>query len=61
MANSMRGLMTLSATSRWILGVEHLPSMTATTQNQRRMILIVPCACTFLALLALVVVGGMWA
>lgn len=57
-ANSMGGLMTLGATSQWILSVEHLPSMTATTQNRRRVTLIVPCARAFLRLLALVTVGG---
>ncbi len=57
----MRSLLMLGAISQWVLGVEYMPSMTISTQNQQGMTLIVPYALTFVRLLALVAGGGKWA
>ncbi len=60
-ATVMRSLLMLGAISQWVLGVEYMPSMTISTQNQQGMTLIVPYALTFVRLLALVAGGGKWA
>lgn len=57
-ATAIRGLMMMGAVVQWILGVEHLPSITATQQGIST---IFPYALTYLRLLALVSGGGRWA